>query len=273
MSFDWHLEPWIRLGSFAAVLTLLTLAELAFPRRRQQVGRWRRWPGNLGLVVLDTVLVRLLFPVAAVGFAVLAEERGWGLFNRVELPAWVEIAIAVILLDLIIYGQHVLFHAVPGLWRVHRVHHADLEFDVTTGLRFHPVEILLSMAIKIAAVVLLGAAALAVLIFEVLLNATAMWSHSNIRLPEKADWLLRRAMVTPDMHRTHHSVVPVETHSNFGFNLSCWDRLFGTYRKGPEAGQEAMTIGIREVRSAREMRLDRMLLQPFRRLEEKREGR
>jgi sterol desaturase/sphingolipid hydroxylase (fatty acid hydroxylase superfamily) len=172
--------------------------------------------------------------------------------------------LAVIVLDLLIYGQHVLFHAVPPLWRVHRVHHADLEFDATTGLRFHPIEISLSMVIKIAAVVLLGAAALAVLIFEVLLNATAMWSHSNLRLPGSVDRLLRYLFVTPDMHRVHHSIVPRETHSNFGFNLALWDKLFGTYRHHPEAGHEGMTIGVPQFRDKRELRLGGLLLQPFR---------
>lgn len=269
VNVPWQLEPLIRFGVFAGVFSLLALFELLAPRRAQAVGRWRRWPGNLGLVALDTLLVRILFPVAAVGVALVAEQRGWGLFNLIDLPLWIEIAAAVILLDLIIYGQHVLFHAAPWLWRLHRVHHADLEFDVTTGLRFHPIEILLSMLIKFSAVSLLGAAALAVLIFEVLLNATSMWSHSNIRLPGRADRLLRRLIVTPDMHRTHHSVVPRETHSNFGFNLAWWDRLFGTYRKGPNAGHLAMTIGIPQFRSVGELRLDRMLLQPFRRTVEK----
>ncbi|UUR08213.1 sterol desaturase family protein [Sphingomonas glaciei] len=264
MTFPWQLEPWIRLGAFAGVLALLALGELLAPRRRQEVGRATRWPANLGLVALDTLLVRLLFPVAAVGAAIFAEERAWGLFNLLALPAWFEIALAVIILDLLIYGQHVLFHAVPPLWRVHRVHHADLEFDATTGLRFHPIEILLSMAIKIAAVVLLGAAALAVLIFEVLLNATAMWSHSNLRLPTRVDRVLRHLFVTPDMHRVHHSIVPRETHSNFGFNLALWDKLFGTYRHQPEAGHEGMTIGIPQFRDRGELKLGRLLLQPFR---------
>lgn len=264
MSFPWHLEPWIRLSAFAGVLMLLAVAELLSPRRQQSVSRWQRWPGNLGLVAVDTLTVRVLFPLGAVGAALLAEQRGWGLFNLVGLPTWLEIALAVVLLDVLIYAQHVLFHATPWLWRVHRVHHADLEFDVTTGLRFHPVEIVLSMVLKVMAVMLLGAAALAVLIFEVVLNATAMWSHSNIRLPGQFDRGLRLLIVTPDMHRTHHSVVPRETHSNFGFNFACWDRLFGTYREQPEAGHAAMTIGIPQYRSARELRLDRMLLQPFR---------
>jgi sterol desaturase/sphingolipid hydroxylase (fatty acid hydroxylase superfamily) len=263
VTFPWHLEPWIRLGAFAGVLTLLALAELLAPRRRQAVGRALRWPANLSLVALDTLLVRLLFPIAAVGAAIFAEERGWGLFNLVALPGGLEVALTVIILDLLIYGQHVLFHAVPPLWRVHRVHHADLEFDATTGLRFHPIEILLSMVIKIAAVVLLGAAALAVLIFEVLLNATAMWSHSNLSLPSNVDRSLRHLFVTPDMHRVHHSIVPRETHSNFGFNLALWDKLFGTYRHQPEAGHEGMTIGVPQFREDRELKLGRLLLQPF----------
>lgn len=259
------LEPVIRLGAFAGVLALLVAAEAFAPRRRAVVGRWRRWPGNLGLVALDTLIVRLLFPVAAVGVALLGEARGWGLLRAADLPAWAEIAIAVVLLDLVVYAQHVLFHAVPALWRVHRVHHADVEFDVTTGLRFHPVEILLSMAIKVAAVAALGAPAVAVLIFEVLLNASAMWSHANIRLPGRVDRIVRRLLVTPDMHRTHHSVIARETHSNFGFNLALWDRWFGTYRSQPEAGHEGMTIGVPGFRAPRELRLDRMLLQPLRR--------
>ena len=264
VSFPSDLEPWIRLGAFAGVLAVLAVAETLAPRRQPSIGPRKRWPANLALVALDTLLVRLLFPVAAVGAAIVAQERGWGLFNLLSLPAWIEIAVAVILLDLIIYGQHVLFHAVPALWRVHRVHHADLDFDVTTGLRFHPVEIILSILIKIAAVMLLGAAALAVLIFEVLLNATSMWDHSNIRLPLGLDRVVRRLLVTPDMHRTHHSVVQRDTHSNFGFNLACWDRLFGTYRDQPEAGHEGMTIGLPFFRNARELALGRLLVQPFR---------
>lgn len=265
MNFPTALEPWIRLGAFAGVLAVLAALEALAPRRPQIVGRWRRWPGNLGLVALDTLILRILFPAAAVGMALLADARGWGLLNAVDLPAWAEIAAAVVLLDLVIYAQHVLFHAVPALWRVHRVHHADLEFDVTTGLRFHPVEIVASMGIKFAAVVALGAPPLAVLIFEVVLNAAAMWSHANIRLPASLDRAVRRVLVTPDMHRTHHSVLPRETHSNFGFNLAWWDRLFGTYRAEPEAGHEAMVIGVPQFRAPGELRLDRMLLQPLRR--------
>jgi len=257
-------EPMIRLAAFAGIFAAMALWELAAPRRRQVIGRLRRWPGNLGIVVLNTLLVRLAFPTAAVGVALLAESRGWGLFPALNAPPWLAVAAAVILLDLAIYLQHVLFHAVPVLWRLHRMHHADLEFDVTTGARFHPIEILLSMAIKLGVVAALGAPAVAVLIFEVLLNATSMFNHGNVRLPEWFDRALRWIVVTPEMHRVHHSVVPRETNSNFGFNLPWWDRLFGTYRAQPQAGHEAMTIGIEQFRDPRELRLDRMLLQPFR---------
>jgi sterol desaturase/sphingolipid hydroxylase (fatty acid hydroxylase superfamily) len=206
-------EPLIRMAVFAAVLGLLVALELTAPRRQLTVKRWRRWPGNAGTVVIGAVLVRLLFPTAAVGIALLAEAKGWGLFNVVAVPDWIAVVSAIILLDLVIYGQHVLFHANPLLWRLHRMHHADLDIDVTTGVRFHPVEFLLSMVIKLGAVILLGAPALAVMIFEILLNATAMFSHSNVRLPQRLDRWLRRVMVTPDMHRVHHSIVTRETNS------------------------------------------------------------
>jgi sterol desaturase/sphingolipid hydroxylase (fatty acid hydroxylase superfamily) len=234
------------------------------PRRRLAIGRGRRWPSNLGVVAVDTALVRILFPTTAVGLALFAEAQGFGLFNVVALPAWVAVVASVVILDLAIYLQHVLFHAVPALWRLHRMHHADLEFDVTTGLRFHPIEILLSMLIKFAVVGALGAPALSVLLFEVLLNATAMFNHSNVRMPLAVDRMLRWFVVTPDMHRVHHSILARETNSNFGFNLPWWDRLFGTYRAQPAAGHETMTIGIEQFRDARELGLDRMLLQPFR---------
>ena len=257
-------EPYIRLAAFGGVFALLALWELIRPRRKQAIGRGWRWPNNLGVVVVDTLVVRILFPTTAVGLALLAEARGFGLFNVIALPAWVAVPAAVAILDLAIYLQHVLFHAVPALWRLHRMHHADLEFDVTTGLRFHPIEILLSMVIKLAVVAALGAPALAVLVFEVLLNATSMFNHSNVRIPLGFDRILRWLVVTPDMHRVHHSILARETNSNFGFNLPWWDRLFGTYRAQPAAGHDAMTIGIEQFRDPRELRLDRMLLQPFR---------
>ena len=257
-------EPVFRLVAFATVLVAMAVWELLSPRREQGIGRATRWPSNIGVVVLDTILVRLLFPIGAVALALLAEARGWGLFNALSLPVWAAIPLGIILLDLAIYLQHVLFHAVPALWRLHRMHHADLEFDVTTGVRFHPIEILLSMGIKLGVVAALGMPAVSVLIFEVLLNATSMFSHGNVRLPQRLDRVLRWIVVTPDMHRVHHSIKPRETNSNFGFNLPWWDRLFGTYREQPEAGHVGMTIGIDQFRDPPEQRLDRMLTQPFR---------
>ncbi|WP_439633543.1 sterol desaturase family protein [Glycocaulis sp.] len=257
-------EPLLRLAAFAGVLAAMMVWELAAPRRRREIPRLVRWSNNLAVVVLDTAILRLAFPLLAVAFALWAEGAGWGLFNVLGAPLWLALPLSVLLLDLVIYGQHVMLHKVPVLWRFHRMHHADLEFDVTTGLRFHPGEIVLSMIIKLAVVGLLGAPALAVLVFEVLLNATSMFNHSNIRLPCGLDRVLRLFVVTPDMHRVHHSVLRHETDSNYGFNLPWWDRLFGTYRAQPEAGHDAMTIGIGQFREPRDLWLDRMLLQPFR---------
>ncbi len=257
-------EPLIRLAAFGGVFVAMAIWEVIGPRRKQAIGRGWRWPNNLGIVAVDTLLVRILFPVTAVGLALVAEARGFGLFNALSVPAWVGVAASVLLLDLAIYLQHVLLHAVPALWRLHRMHHADLEFDVSTGLRFHPIEILLSMTIKLAVIAGLGTPAVAVLIFEVLLNATSMFNHGNVRVAPGIDRVLRWLVVTPDMHRVHHSILARETNSNFGFNLPWWDRLFGTYRAQPSAGHEAMTIGIEQFRDPRELGLDRMLLQPFR---------
>jgi sterol desaturase/sphingolipid hydroxylase (fatty acid hydroxylase superfamily) len=257
-------EPQLRLAVFLGVLLAMAIWELAAPRRRQEIPRLLRWSNNLALVVVDTLVLRLSFPILAVGLAALAETRGWGLFNIFAAPGWLALIVSIAVLDLAIYLQHVMFHAVPALWRLHRMHHADLEFDVTTGLRFHPLEILLSMAIKLAVVAVLGPPALAVLVFEVLLNATAMFNHSNIRLPATLDRILRWVVVTPDMHRVHHSILPAETNSNFGFNLPWWDRLLGTYRAQPRDGHEAMTLGIEQFRSRRDLWLDRMLVQPVR---------
>jgi sterol desaturase/sphingolipid hydroxylase (fatty acid hydroxylase superfamily) len=257
-------EAAIRLGAFITVFTAMALWEALAPRRARSYSRLRRWPSNLGVVVLNTMLVRVLLPATAVNLALVGERRGWGLLNNLPVPAWMAVVVSVVLLDATIYLQHVMFHAVPALWRVHRMHHADLDFDVTTGARFHPIEIVLSMLIKFGAVVTLGAPALGVLIFEVLLNATSMFNHGNVRLPVELDRRLRRLLVTPDMHRVHHSIVVNETNSNFGFNLPWWDRLLGTYRDQPAAGHQGMTIGIEQFRAARELWLDRMLLQPFR---------
>jgi sterol desaturase/sphingolipid hydroxylase (fatty acid hydroxylase superfamily) len=256
-------EPLIRLSIFGGLFVMMAVWEVLAPRRTPAIGRGWRWPNNLGVVVLDALLLRILLPTTAVGLALIAQARGFGLFNMIALPTWVSIIASVILLDLAIYLQHVLFHAVPALWRLHRMHHADLDIDVSTGLRFHPIEILLSMAIKLTVVAALGAPALAVLIFEVLLNATSMFNHGNVRIPAGIDQALRWLVVTPDMHRVHHSILSRETNSNFGFNLPWWDRLFGTYRPQPAAGHEAMTIGIEQFRDPRELGLDRMLLQPF----------
>ena len=243
----------------------MALWELLAPRRSLSVRKPLHWASNLALVFLNTAVVRLVIPMTAVALAVLAETNDWGLLNQVNLPTWLENTAAVIALDLVIYLQHVMFHAVPVLWRLHMVHHADLDFDVTTGLRFHTLEIILSMLIKLAAVLVLGPSALAVLVFEVLLNATSMFNHGNVRLTGWLDRLLRLFVVTPDMHRVHHSVASHETNSNFGFNLPWWDRLLGTYRDQPEAGHEGMTIGIEGWRD--EQRLERLpgiLLLPFR---------
>jgi sterol desaturase/sphingolipid hydroxylase (fatty acid hydroxylase superfamily) len=257
-------EPLIRLSAFAVVFAAMAAWEMAAPRRERKLARGTRWPGNIGVVVLDTLLVRLLFPTTAVGLALIAEARGWGLFSALDIPTWAGVPATVISLDLAIYLQHVLFHAVPALWRLHRMHHADLEIDVTTGARFHPIEILLSMCIKLGVVAALGAPAAGVLAFEVLLNATSMFNHSNVRLPAWLDRVLRWIVVTPDMHRVHHSIAARETNSNFGFNLPWWDRLFGTYRDQPAAGHGAMTLGVEQFRDPAEQRLDRMLTQPFR---------
>ena len=263
---EWLLnhEPQVRLSCFFGVLGLMALWELVAPRRALTASKALRWASNLSLVVLNSVLLRLLFPAAAMGMALLAAERHWGLLNNVSLPAGLEIIAAVVALDFAIYLQHVLFHAVPSLWRLHRVHHADLDFDVTTGARFHPIEIVLSMLIKFAVIAVLGPAPLAVLIFEVLLNATAMFNHSNVRISVRLDRVLRWLVVTPDMHRVHHSIEDHETNSNIGFNLPLWDRLFGTYKDQPDAGHDGMTIGIRDLRAPRlAAALPGMLWLPF----------
>ncbi len=256
-------EPVIRLGVFIGILALMIVWEFVAPCRDRRLSRLIRWPNNFAIVAVNTLVLRLLIPTAAVGLALAGEARGWGLFNLVPVPTWVAVVLSVVLLDFAIYLQHVMVHAVPAFWRLHRMHHADLDFDVTTGARFHPIEILLSMVIKMAVVAALGPPAVAVLIFEVLLNASSMFNHGNVSLPPAIDRLLRWIIVTPDMHRVHHSVQPDETNSNFGFNLPWWDRLFGTYRPQPAAGHERMMIGIEQFRDPRELRFHRMLIQPF----------
>ena len=259
-------EPAIRLACFLLVFVLVAAGEILSPRRQLSLPRRLRWTHNLGLVVLNSLILRLLFPAAAVGMAAFAAAQGWGLFHYFQATPLLATVASVVLLDLAIYLQHVMFHAIPVLWRLHRVHHADMDFDVTTGARFHPLEIILSMLIKFAVILLLGPPLVAVVIFEVLLNATAMFNHGNLRLPLALDRCLRWLVVTPDMHRVHHSVADDEANSNFGFNLPWWDRLFGTYRDQPRAGHEAMIIGIYTCRDARvTQRLPGMLGLPFQR--------
>jgi sterol desaturase/sphingolipid hydroxylase (fatty acid hydroxylase superfamily) len=252
----------IRLGFFFGVLGVMAVWEMLAPRRRWIAPKPLRWVNNIGLVFLNTAILRWVFPVLAVGTAAIGEDRAWGLLNNWLVPDWLAAILAIVALDLAIYLQHVMMHAVPALWRLHRLHHADPDFDVTTGARFHPLEILLSMAFKLGLIAAIGAPAVAVLIFEVLLNATAMFNHGNVRIPERVDRYLRWFLVTPDMHRVHHSVLRQETDSNFGFNLPWWDRLLGTYRPQPAAGHLGMTIGLGTFREPRFLWLPWMLIQP-----------
>ena len=264
---DWLVshEASVRLVCFLAVFAAVAGWEAASPRRRRCTTRAARWPHNIAVVALGTATVRLLLPTSAVALALsLQAGEGTGLLPALGLPFAVGLIVGVLLMDLAIYLQHVLFHAVPALWRLHRMHHADVDFDVTTGARFHPIEILLSMLIKFAVIAALGVPALAVLIFELLLNGTSMFNHGNVNIPPRVDRWLRWLIVTPDMHRVHHSVLRREHDSNFGFNLPWWDRLFGTYRAQPEAGHAGMVIGLDRFRDAGELRIDRMLTQPFR---------
>lgn len=257
-------EKEIRMGFFFGMLVLIGLWELAAPKRALTISKSVRWINNLGLVFFNSFMLRVLFPAAAVGVAVFASEQGWGLFNYIEVPFWFEVVASVIIMDFVIYIQHVMVHAIPVLWRLHRLHHADLDYDVTTGARFHPIEIILSMLIKFATILLLGPAVIAVIIFEVMLNATAMFNHGNISLPKTLDKYLRLFLVTPDMHRVHHSIEDDEANSNFGFSLPWWDRLFGTYRDQPRAGHQAMTIGINKYRDPKQVSwLPGMLALPF----------
>ena len=259
-------EATLRLAAFLAVLALLLLGERLRPRRPLP-GGWRRRGTHFVLVALDTLALRLAFPLLAIGAAAWAGERQWGLFPALAMPAWIAGLLGFLLLDLAMYGQHRLLHSVPLLWRLHRVHHADLGFDCTTGLRFHPLEILLSMAIKIGLVLLLGIPVLAVLAFEIVLNAGSLFSHANLAVPGWLERPLRWWIVTPDMHRVHHSVHRDETDSNFGFHLSCWDRLFASYRAGPRDGHGDMQIGLPQWRSAKAQTLAALLANPFRRAE------
>ena len=257
-------ESTIRLSVFIGMLVIMGLWEWFAPRRAPKVSKLLRWSNNLGLVFLNSFILRLIFPAAAVGVAIYTTEQGWGLLNVIGINPLLELILAVVILDLIIYLQHVLVHAVPALWRLHRVHHADIDYDVTTGVRFHPIEILFSMLIKFAAIAALGPSVVAVIMFELLLNGMAMFNHGNVGLPSWLDKLLRLFIVTPDMHRVHHSIEDDETNSNFGFNLSWWDRLFGTYREQPRAGHKDMTIGIRHFNTPGQSSwIHGILLMPF----------
>ncbi len=256
-------EAIVRIVFFLGILAAVAVWEVRAPRRELTVSKTGRWSNNLGIIVVNTVLVRLVMPGAAVGVAIAAQQSNFGLLNAVELPSVLSFVVGILALDLIIYLQHLMFHAVPLLWRLHMVHHADLNIDVTTGLRFHPIEIFISMGIKMAAVAALGAPVMAVVVFEIILNGTAMFNHGNIRLPEAVDRILRLLVVTPDMHRVHHSVVIRETNSNFGFNFPWWDRIFGTYRAQPAAGHTGMTIGLSQFRDASRLTLPRLMILPF----------
>lgn len=256
-------ETALRFGAFASLLALFAALEALCPRRGRALPRGGRWLTNLGMVVLSTLLLRAAFPLVATGAALWAAERKIGLFNVVEWPGWLEFTAALLALDLLIWAQHWTFHRVPLFWRLHRVHHADRDFDVTTALRFHPFEIAVSMLIKMAAVLALGASAAAVILFEIVLNGMALFNHANLALPERVDRVLRLVLVTPDMHRVHHSVSVDEHQRNFGFNLSLWDRLFRTYRAQPRAGHVAMTIGLAAWQDERPARLIWALWLPF----------
>lgn len=256
-------EALVRAGTFFGLLALMGLWETLAPRRRLVAARGFRWLNNLALVIVDTLALRLIFPLLAVAFAEMARAQGWGLFNIVAAPFWVAPLVSFFALDLLIYFQHRVFHRIPLLWRLHMVHHADPDIDATTGVRFHPIEIVLSMLIKFAAIAILGAPAISVLLFEIVLNGTAVFNHANVRLPGSIDRVLRRLVVTPDMHRVHHSIIVRETNSNFGFNFPWWDRLFGTYRAQPQAGHAAMTIGLTQYQDQRRQGLWWMLALPF----------
>ncbi len=267
MSFDAFLlsnDPAIRLGFFLGMFVLMAAWELITPRRVLGASKSVRWTHNISIAIINVLVVRVLFPSAAVGVAVFAEERGTGLLNMFAIPYALAFLASLLALDLTMYLVHLMFHAVPALWRVHRVHHADVDFDVTTGARFHPIQILLVVPIKFAIIFVLGLPVLAVLVFETVFNAFSLFNHTNVRIPPTAERVLRWFLVTPDMHRVHHSVDATETNSNFSFVLPWWDRLFGTYRAQPEGGHERMTIGVDQFRAPRDFRLDRMLLQPFR---------
>ncbi len=256
-----------RLGVFLALLLAVALWETFRPRRAWHLSRGLRWVNHMTLSVVNTLVVRFVIPITVAAFALTLESRGIGILNWLNFPGWLAIVVGVLLLDLAIYAQHYFFHKIDFFWRFHRMHHTDLDFDVTTGVRFHPIEIVISMVIKFGVVLIIGPPAIAVVLFEILLNATSMFNHGNIQIPRAIDRVLRTTLVTPDMHRVHHSIIRTETDSNFGFNLSWWDRIFGTYQAQPKAGHLDMTIGLPIFRNKVENRLDRLISQPFRKAE------
>lgn len=262
-------EAVARLSFFLAIFFVMALWELVLPKRPQRFGRIKRWPANLGIIIIDAIAVRLLVPILPAAFALVCQQNGWGLFNLYPVPVWLNVIGTIIIFDVIIYFQHVMFHAVPLLWRFHSMHHADNDLDVTSGNRFHPVEILLSIGIKLMAVFLIGPLPIGVILFEIILNGLAQFNHSNIRLPKFVDVILRMLIVTPDMHRVHHSVIHRETDSNFGFNISAWDRIFGTYRAQPEKGHDGMTIGLNEYQDEKYQKINWLLFIPFLKPKEK----
>ena len=255
-------EVLFRLGAFAFVLLLMLLWEATNPRRIPEPG-WNRRLNNLALVSIDALLVRYLMPIASVTMAEISMTRSWGLLNIVDTGFWSAFFLSLLFMDLLIYGQHVIMHQISLFWRIHRVHHTDLDFDVTTALRFHPLEIILSAFIKLSFIVLLGAPVIAVIVFEIILNISSMFNHSNIHIPVRVDRILRYFIVTPDMHRVHHSVNKVETNSNYGFNIPWWDYIFCTYRPQPAAGHTKMKIGLNEFRGDKVVFLHWLLVQPF----------
>lgn len=263
MDFLTNYEVTIRIGVFVGVFITMALLELLLPRKNRILPRAGRWLTNLGLIIIDTVILKLVIPIAAVSMAGVAMAKGWGLLNLVDWPIWIEIILSIIVLDMLIYWQHVATHHIPILWGLHKVHHADRDIDVTTGVRFHPFEIILSMLYKFICIVVLGPQVIGVFIFEVLLNACAMFNHANIKLPYRFDKLIRQILVTPDMHRVHHSAIPHETNSNYGFSLSLWDRLFGTYIPQPEKGHDDMVIGLSDYQTSKPASLIWSLTLPF----------
>jgi sterol desaturase/sphingolipid hydroxylase (fatty acid hydroxylase superfamily) len=262
---EWIVEhaQYVRLGAFVVIFSTMVVMEILRERRELQTSKGQRWATNIGIIVTDSVVLRFVFPMGAIGMGYLAGDLGWGLFNVVSVPFWLAVVASFILLDFVVWLQHVVFHAVPALWKVHMMHHADLDFDVTTGTRFHPIEMVISMGIKAAAILLLGAPVFAILLFEVLLNGTSMFNHANLDIPKPVDRILRLFVVTPDMHRVHHSAEPKETNTNFGFNLPWWDYLFGTYRDQPEEGHHGMTIGLEQIRDPAKNTYLHLLVLPF----------